>query len=111
MQLTPEEARVAAWLLRAQGSATAPERAGEEDWRPLARSALAKIAKQAESGDDGTRFVDELTVAQVKAMAESIEDGESMDPRVRIYKLADGSIDVHQSDAVDNIDPDGKRNG
>lgn len=71
-----------------------------------ALNALAKLAP----GDDGTRFVGEFTAAQIKGAARFI-DFPLADERVRIYALADGSIDVHQSDAVDNIDPDGKRNG
>lgn len=56
-------------------------------------------------------FCGEFTVAQIKAAAEMLIEGNGMDPRVRFYALADGSIDVHQSDAVDNIERDGKRNG
>jgi hypothetical protein len=61
--------------------------------------------------EEGTQFIDTLTVAQVKRAAEWLDDGPSMDPYVRLWRLRDGSIDVHQRDAATNIDPDGTVNG
>lgn len=77
--------------------------------RAVAR-AMVMLADELECGE-GTRFIEELTVKQVKAAALWLHDDEDADPRARFYRLADGSIDVHQSDAHANIEPDGRNNG
>lgn len=77
--------------------------------RAIAR-AMVLVADEIDGGADA-RFIDELPVKQIKAAAEWLSDDPGHDPRARFYRLQDGSIDVHQSDAHANIEPDGRNNG
>jgi hypothetical protein len=61
--------------------------------------------------EHSTVYMGELTIAQVVEAARWVEDEKDFDQRVRLYMLADGSVDVHQGDDATNIDPDGRNNG
>ena len=80
--------------------AAAPPRDARPELRNLSRNDTAHAT-----------YLCEITVAQVKAAAELVQAGPGMDERVRFYLLDDGSIAVHQSDAYDHIDRDGRPNG
>jgi putative endonuclease len=67
--------------------------------------AEARLDASLPLAEDGTRFIDTLTVGQIKAAADWLEDGPDMAEHVRLYRVQDGSVDFHQGDAHTNIEP------
>jgi len=61
------------------------------------------------SDEREARFLIDMPIAQLKALAAWADDSPGMSPRVRLYLLPeDMSIDIHQSDAHTNIELSGK---